>query len=140
TWRWSGHPLRQLRADALVVTLLSSLVRSVSPWSEAPPPVRRVLELIQCHPEHRYTLEELCALAGMSGKTLRRYVQLATGMSPSAFVIHCRMQKAHELLIETSQPLKAIASQLGYPDQYTFSHQFKKYFGQSPQAVRRNIY
>lgn len=61
-----------------------------------------------------------------------------TGMAPIDYFIHLKMQKACQLLFQTSLQIKNIAVELGYADPYLFSRLFKKYMGTSPLQYRTN--
>lgn len=66
--------------------------------------------------------------AQMKKITGRTFIDLLTGR---------RMEKAKELLLETSMKIREISEQCGYNDQHYFSYCFKKYTGVSPNACRR---
>ena len=57
-------------------------------------------------------------------------------LSPQQYLIRLRMNKAQELLKNTSIPVGIIANSVGYPDLITFSKIYKKYFGVSPTKDR----
>ena len=63
------------------------------------------------------------------------------GMTPSRYRNECKINVAKELLIKTDLPLRAIAEQAGFTDQFYFSKIFKKITGQSPAQFRegRNV-
>ncbi|MFC7526871.1 helix-turn-helix domain-containing protein [Parapedobacter sp. GCM10030251] len=46
------------------------------------------------------------------------------------------MQEALRLLREAKLPPAAVAYRLGYSEQTSFNHQFKKYYGMSPSEAR----
>jgi AraC-like DNA-binding protein len=47
------------------------------------------------------------------------------------------MQKAMQLLSETTQPLDVVAQAVGYQDAFSFSKVFKREAGVSPRDFRR---
>jgi len=49
-----------------------------------------------------------------------------------------RWQLAEELLLEGDQSAAIISDQLGYASPQHFSNMFKKKFGQTPMAFRKN--
>jgi AraC-like DNA-binding protein len=59
------------------------------------------------------------------------------GCSPQEFLIHQRLTNATELIRLTDLPIKTIAAQCGYPNQFYFSQAFKKCYGLSPQEWRK---
>ncbi len=55
------------------------------------------------------------------------------------YVIQVRMEKAKELLKNTSNKIISISEACGYNEVYYFSHSFKKYTGQSPKKYRESL-
>ena len=53
-----------------------------------------------------------------------------------AYLTDIRLQRAVELLRETSDKTYVIADKVGYPEQNYFSYVFKKKFGVSPSKSR----
>lgn len=49
------------------------------------------------------------------------------------------MEKAQQLLLTTNLQVQEIARRCGYTDQHYFSYCFKKYCGESPNAMRRRL-
>lgn len=50
-----------------------------------------------------------------------------------------RMEAARELLVNSTMKIQNIAKKCGYTDQHYFSYCFKKYCGESPNAMRRRL-
>jgi AraC-like DNA-binding protein len=94
--------------------------------------VRRVRE----DPGQRRSVQEMADEAGISRSQLARRFIRATGLSPEAFLIQARVERARHLLSETQLPLAAIAQSLGYCDAYYFCRQFKSVTGQTPGRYR----
>lgn len=49
------------------------------------------------------------------------------------------MEAAQDLLSTSSLKIQEIAQRCGYTDQHYFSYCFKKYCGESPNAMRRRL-
>ena len=60
-----------------------------------------------------------------------------TGDSPINYLILIRLSKAKELLEDSKLSIKTIAKMVGYNDPYYFSKLYKKYYGISPNKVRK---
>lgn len=75
---------------------------------------------------------------GMSISTLRRRFLQLTGKPIHLAAIEARINLARSMLGETDKPLKAIAAELGYADEYFFARQFKQMAGVAPAAYRRS--
>lgn len=59
------------------------------------------------------------------------------GVSPQAYLINLRMERAAELITVYEETVSTAAVSVGYPDLYHFSKTFKKHFGMSPSEYRR---
>lgn len=74
---------------------------------------------------------------GVSPDHLRRCFARATGMTPTAYLAHVRMEAACLQLRTTDRPIGAVAEAVGFQNPFYFSRQFKKLIGVSPRAYRR---
>lgn len=65
-----------------------------------------------------------------------RVFKQVTGSLPRDFIIQVRIDRAKQLLRESSLSIGEIADALGYPDVFFFSRQFKNRSGLSPTHFR----
>ena len=79
---------------------------------------------------------ELCAVACMGASKLTALFKSAEGATPQEYARSLRMERACRLLARTDLPLSAIASQLGFKRQGSFSEAFKERFGMTPREFR----
>ena len=86
--------------------------------------------------DERLSIAEMCQLAGWSRNTLFRLFRERYGMSPVEYQIRQRIKYATFLLQETPSSVKQIAYELGYPDPFSFSKQFRQVTGMSPSHAR----
>ena len=83
-------------------------------------------------------LARLCGVSlrrAVSLRTLERFLQRTTNMTPEAFL----MRKLHERCLadfERGMSVKEVANKAHFVDQFTFSRSFKKYMGVPPSAFR----
>ncbi len=54
------------------------------------------------------------------------------------FLTEVRMEKAMEYILDTDMKNFEIAEKIGYAEANYFSYSFKKFYGQSPTAMRKN--
>jgi len=80
-------------------------------------------------------MQSLAAKYGISYSLFRRLFKDVTGQSPGAYRIQQRMDQATQMLLASDASIKDIAYQLGYPDPYTFSEQFKNSTGLRPSPL-----
>lgn len=115
-------------------------------WEEvlhpAPSAVDRALaEIVQAirrTPSERWRVDELASSVHLSRAQFARRFRTLTGMSPVRFIVHARLERAHQLILETNMPVGQIAAALGYDDVAFFSRQYKAYAGHAPSIVRRS--
>ena len=82
--------------------------------------------------------EQIADLCEMNYNTFRKQFKKNFGLSPVQYRIRHRITIAKQLLAE-GLPVGEIAASLGYPDIYSFTHQFKTMIGQSPTDFRNSI-
>lgn len=109
--------------------------RSRSRYSED---VFRALCYMEQHLTEEFKLTALAEIAGLSptGLIWKFHQQLQT--TPQQHFIHLRIQRAKELLVETSLSITEIAEKCGYSDLYYFSNAFRKNTGISPSGFRKS--
>lgn len=78
--------------------------------------IRGELDYIVQHLDRRVTLKELCGVAGRSAATLNRLFRDEVGLSPCAYALHRRLDKARSLLADEHLTLSAVAQETGFFD------------------------
>ena len=139
-------PAAREQLESLVLTqLLLTLPHDSSDLLRAPQAparhahVRRVVELIDAHPEGDLTLAELAGIAGTTARALQRGFQEVVGMSPTAYVRAVRLDRVRaELLARAgSTSVTEVALKWGFLHLGRFSQQYRERFGVLPsQTVR----
>lgn len=87
-------------------------------------------------PGKDYAIAELAREAGYSPGHFSRVFKQVFGISPQMYVIRARIDRAKQLLVESSLSISQIADVLGYEDLYFFSRQFKSQTGRAPAHYR----
>lgn len=82
--------------------------------------------------------EQIAEQCEINYNTFRKQFKKSFGLSPVQYRIQHRIAVAKQLLAE-GLPVGEIATSLGYPDIYTFTHQFTTITNQSPTDFRRRI-
>ncbi len=98
--------------------------------------LNRILVLLRTHPAERLSLEAAAAICGLSPRYFSRLFTSQIGMAYREFCVRIRLQRAKELLEESTLRIGEIASSLGYYDIFLFNRQFKQAFGTTPSQVR----
>lgn len=100
--------------------------------------IGKIKEYIDSHPARHFTTEELAEMAELSGKYFIRLFKTSTGFTPCQYIIRRRIEHSQFLLQETEMKINEIAAFLGYPDQFSFSKQFKSITGFTPSNINSN--
>jgi len=101
--------------------------------------VRRIRETIEEHlTEPDFTVEQLCKLVFMSHSQLHRKLDALTGYSPNKFIRTIRLNKAKDLLKNSSDSIASIALDCGYNDPGYFGRIFKQECQLTPHEWRAN--
>ena len=137
------------RARAIAVQLLKGVLmdleagsRKVNPpdWPGADPRYRKVFDMaerIMREPRNVPSLLVLAAEANYSPRHFCRVFRKLLGRSPQDFVIHWRIERARELLVESDLSIREVAESLGYAEQYFFTNQFKRRTRMTPLHYRQ---
>ncbi len=88
-------------------------------------------------PAHPWTLQELAERVGMSRSTFAQRFKDTVGKSPMEYLTRWRMLLAGDRLVNSSDPISAIALSLGYESESAFSTAFKRVMGCSPRQYSR---
>ena len=133
-----------LLVDGLFAQALSLVLRACdSTWIMPPPPelgdrrLSRVVEYVEVHLGEPMTVAELARAAAMSPSHFARAFRLATGEPVWAYVQRRRCERARELLA-TRLPIAEIAHRCGFAHQGHLTRAFKRRYGATPGALRRD--
>jgi AraC family transcriptional regulator len=99
--------------------------------------IRRVIERVTSDLSVSPSLEELAALVDMSQFHFCRAFKKALGQSPIQYLIAQRIEKATQLLSQTSLPIADVGAQVGYADAAYFSRLYRNKTGLLPSSMRR---
>ncbi|MGO4547738.1 helix-turn-helix domain-containing protein [Paenibacillus sp. 2TAB23] len=78
------------------------------------------------------TVDQLAQMADMGRSKYSLAFQLAMGKKPLEYLNDLRIEKAKQLLEGNEQPLREIARQVGFNDEYYFNRRFTKRIGIPP--------
>ena len=85
------------------------------------------------------SLVSLSGMLDVSPNHLSACIKKYAGETFINILIRKRMEAARELLSTSSLKIQDVAQRCGYTDQHYFSYCFKKYCGESPNAMRRRL-
>jgi transcriptional regulator GlxA family with amidase domain len=99
--------------------------------------VHKVCLFIQDHYADKITLEQLAEITHVSESHLRLLFRTNLNISPMAYLQQVRLNKAKELLLLTSYPIRDIAEMVGFDDWSYFGRVFRKVKNISPNEYRK---
>lgn len=138
-------PERDVYVAALVDALKAHMLRGPIGAGAAKIPtadfsafrLHTIMNGIQQRPEDEHSLESLAGQAGVTPSHFCRIFKQATGVSPHQYVMRAKLNRAQELLTQSSATLAAIAEALGFTSQSHFTRAFRQFTGETPSDFRR---
>lgn len=98
-----------------------------------------MIRLFQCNPDKNYTLGQLSDLFYMNPKTIDRYFHRLYQKSACCYQRDNRLEAARHFILEYPHtPLRVVAHNYGFCDEFHFSKAFKKKYGISPDMYRKH--
>jgi AraC-like DNA-binding protein len=83
-----------------------------------------------------WSIAELAALVRLSPSRFGHLFVEEMGVSPTRYLMECRLAESCRLLSSTFLSVKEIAGSVGFSDRSYFNRAFKSRFGCSPGAIR----
>lgn len=102
----------------------------------ARPQTARVLAAMLANPEQGWTLGALAGVAATSRATLVRFFKKAVDAPPLAYLAELRLGLARYRIMSSNTALVAIAEDVGYQSESSFSRAYHRRFGVAPGAHR----
>lgn len=95
------------------------------------------LNYIMNHFDKQVTVRQLAEIEHFNPTYYVEWFKRSFGTSPIAYIRELRLNKAKELLANTSYTIMQIAQQIGYENQATLTRLFQKEIGMTPGAYRQ---
>lgn len=131
-------------AEILVVTAVRAFVathptNSVG-WitALADPRIGKALRLLHGDAARRWTAPMLASEVGMSRSAFTHHFTARVGRPPLDYLVHWRMVLARRQLAR-GETVAHVASAVGYSSQSSFTHAFKRTFGETPRSSGRRV-
>lgn len=87
-----------------------------------------------------WTIEKLAQLIGVSAPYLQKLFREEMEITPIAYLRDLRLKKACELLETTFNNISEIRYEVGMPNDSHFTRDFKKKYGVTPTAYRKQYW
>ena len=127
----SETQLPEERADTSGDGCVERQMRALQKWR-----LKRVVEYVDHHLSGKITLLDLAAVAGLSRMHFASQFRAATGFRPHEYLLRRRIQRAEELLRQSTLTLVEIALTVGFQTQAHFTTVFKRFVGDTPYQWR----
>jgi transcriptional regulator GlxA family with amidase domain len=95
------------------------------------------IELMESNIREPLNQQDLAVYVDLSGRQLQRLFKRYMSCTPSTYYLQLRLQRARELLRQTSMSLTEITAMTGFVSTSHFSKSYRKYFGYSPSNERQ---
>ena len=115
---------------------LSRLMSAVGHDSPRRDALMRITCYIKAHLSEHISLAEVAAAIAVSPNQVTRVLKRETGKTFMQFLTEQRLQKAQELLANTSMRVAQVGEAAGFEDNAYFARRFRQYFNVSPRAYR----
>ena len=134
----NDQPVPDSERSSVLHTIFCSLMPDANRQdpAQAETPAHAAARFIESHLSEPLSLQRLAALVSLSPSHLIRLFQQEFHHSPHEYIILARMNHAKYLLKTTSKPVKAIALEVGYRTESSFTNAFTEKVGISPRRFR----
>lgn len=101
--------------------------------------IAKAKDLLSSNLEQTYTEKYISDTLCIGFESFRKKFKKEVGISPMSFRNHQRMLMAKKMVTHNDS-INEIAESLGYSDAFTFSKQFKRHWGISPNAYKKSFH
>ncbi|MEK7412028.1 MAG: AraC family transcriptional regulator [Planctomycetota bacterium] len=127
----------RLAESAIVESLLAA---DPGPLSERDRQVLSIRQQVDRSPPGAVDPEAEALRQGLRTTHFRRLWERLVGIPPARYTAERRLREAARRLAEGTDPVRTIASALGFPDPLYFSRRFRVFSGVSPVQYRRRYH
>ncbi|MCC6580685.1 MAG: AraC family transcriptional regulator [Phycisphaeraceae bacterium] len=133
-------PHTLLHASGMLLQIIALLLRGTW-WREhgtqvRPESLARAATMMRDQCDRDISIEQACEIAGLSASQFRSLFGRHFGCSPRQYLRRARIDKARQLMEESSITFTRIAEQCGFATVHSFSRAFRAVTGQSPRQYR----
>lgn len=130
--------VREIMYRALCGTQ-ASVLYSLAMHGGAFSQVAHALKVMQSDYAAKLDVEQLASTARMSASAFHRAFKEITSDSPMQYLKKVRLTKARDFMVQEKMKAYIAADKVGYESSSQFSREFKRYFGQSPAEMMREL-
>ena len=108
--------------------------------STAQPKLVEIVELMEANIEEPIELDELASFVSVSRRQLERLFHRYLNCTPSRYYLRLRLDRARQLLKQTTLSIIEVSSACGFVSTPHFSRCYRKYIGFSPREDRTGMW
>ena len=101
--------------------------------------VMNAIGLMERSYQDKFDIKQLAVSAHMSTSAFHKAFKDITADSPLQYLKKIRLAKARDLIVQRKMRANLAATEVGYESPSQFSREFKRYFGESPADVMREM-
>jgi AraC-like DNA-binding protein len=138
-WFGSEHDDTSLQHESTLLTLFENLfgrARILSPTltsgTLSVAQLGRIRDYCEAQLAQKITLDELAKVLGLDRFQFLKFFKRTVGMTPHAWLLRMRLERACALLSQPNRCLVQVAQEVGFYDQSHFNRAFRQAFGVSP--------
>ena len=113
--------------------------RAESAVANLDPRLGKIISLMEASINAPKPLAEILAAAGVNYATARRMFYRALNLSPNRYYRQLRVEYAREMLLYSGLSISQIAASVGFSDASSFTRAYRKEFGLTPGAVKKDL-
>ncbi|WP_431687203.1 helix-turn-helix domain-containing protein [Hahella sp. NBU794] len=137
-------PETSIVTRCLLLLILSEVNRAMRTDAPSAAPLTdnlttRALEYIQSHCLEKISLQDVAAAVHRTPAHVAAAVKKSTGFSVGEWITRNKLQAASLKLAHTGESVEKIAVSVGWGDVTHFIRQFKKHYGSTPAAWRKQV-
>jgi AraC-like DNA-binding protein len=138
TAEWAPQAMRALFTD-LLISIQRALANGYGFPVESSERnlIRRIAEQLSAKADQKYDRSWLAEWTSYHPDHVSRLFRAGTGLTPYAYFMNRKLERAKKLLAETDESIGSIAERVGVGSIHTFSKWFKQMTGVSPLHYRR---
>lgn len=99
--------------------------------------VQMACDYILDHYAENIKISQIAKHIGIDRSYMTNLFKEILGISPSEYLINCRLERAAQYLKTTDMRISSIAAKVGYQDALTFSKRFKHHYHMTPSEYRK---
>lgn len=100
------------------------------------PRLAQAIRLMEAHVDRPLTVGAIARRVGVTARTLETVFGRSIGETPGAYYLRLRLAAARRLVLDTREPMTAIAARTGFSGAPAFSRAFARAFGRPPARMR----